>query len=387
MGAGNKKKKLKFRINDLASYFIIFAGVFGLLHYFENFFKPIIVSLIIWYIIRELSRQLAKIKIRGWRLPYWLRSILSFLIIVAFGYSSIQIVIFNIESLLSNIPVYTQNINNLVLEVEALFNVSISERLRFENLDLRSFIGTAATGLTAFLSSSALILLYVIFLMAEERVINKKFRELSNHTKNKTKFFEIFGRINRAIHGYITVKFFTSFTTAILSYVVLLLLDVDLAGLWAFIIFIMNFIPNIGSILATIFPAFFALLQYSSFANFFIVGIAIGGIQLFVGNLLEPRIMGNRLNLSPFVILFSLFFWGYIWGILGMILSVPITVSLMIITASFPKTRPIAIILSQNGQLEVIEKMMEEVADPAESEESANASDSLESSSTMKKAG
>jgi predicted PurR-regulated permease PerM len=100
MGGSSKKKKSKLRINDLASYAIVFAGVFALLHYLENFFKPIIVALIIWYIIRELSRQLAKIKIKGWTLPFWVRSILSFLIIVAFGYSSIQIVIFNIESLL-----------------------------------------------------------------------------------------------------------------------------------------------------------------------------------------------------------------------------------------------------------------------------------------------
>ena len=143
MGLGKNKKKFKFRLNDLASYFIIFAGIFALLNYFENFFKPLVVSLIIWYIIRELSRQIAKIKIRGWSFPYWLRSILSFLIIMAFGYSSIQIVIVNIESLLDNIPVYTQNINALVVEVESFLNVSLSERLRFAPLHTLCQLGPA----------------------------------------------------------------------------------------------------------------------------------------------------------------------------------------------------------------------------------------------------
>ena len=108
--------------------------------------------------------------------------------------------------------------------------------------------------------------------------------------------------------------------------------------------------------LAVLFPALLSLVQFPTFTPFVIIITSLGCIQVLIGNILEPRLLGNSLNLSPLVVMLSLALWGSIWGIAGMFLSVPFTVILMIIFSEFPKTRSIAIILSQNGKINTPEQ-------------------------------
>ena len=148
---------------------------------------------------------------------------------------------------------------------------------------------------------------------------------------------------------------FTSSLTGVLSYIFLRIVDVDFAGVWGLLIFLLNFIPTVGSIIATIFPAMIALAQSDGYTLFLLVLAGIGILQVCIGNIIEPRLMGNSFNLSPIVILLNLGLWQYIWGIPGMFLCVPFLIILTIILSHFPKTRPIAIILSSDGRLRVPE--------------------------------
>ena len=118
--------------------------------------------------------------------------------------------------------------------------------------------------------------------------------------------------------------------------------------------FLLNYIPTIGSLVGTVFPAIFSLIQFGEFTPFLIVLFSVGAVQLVVGNLIEPKLFGKSLNLSPLVTILSLALWGQIWGVTGMILSVPITVILVIVFSQFEKTRPIAIMLSENGEIEKV---------------------------------
>jgi predicted PurR-regulated permease PerM len=127
---------------------------------------------------------------------------------------------------------------------------------------------------------------------------------------------------------------------------------VDFPVLWAFIIFLLNYIPYIGSFFATLFPSVFAMFQYQSFFMLIWLFLAIQVVQVAVGNVLEPKIMGRSLNLSPLGVMLALTFWGIIWGVLGMFLSVPIT-SVMVITFSrIESTRFIAVWLSETGKVD-----------------------------------
>src|SRR5690606_28414174 len=152
------------------------------------------------------------------------------------------------------------------------------------------------------------------------------------------------------------IKFLASAATGLLSYILLRALGINFAEIWALLIFIFNFIPTIGSIVATLFPSLMALAQSNDgFGLFFAVLLGITAIQILIGNVLEPRIVGQSLNLSPVVILFNLALWGAIWGIPGMFLCVPLLIITTIVLAHFPKTRPIAILLSSDGRLNITE--------------------------------
>ncbi|MFC1616553.1 AI-2E family transporter, partial [Patescibacteria group bacterium] len=135
-------------------------------------------------------------------------------------------------------------------------------------------------------------------------------------------------------------------------YVVLKVIGVDFPEFWAFIIFLFNYIPVVGSLVAVSFPIMLSLVQFPGLLVGLIVTVCLFSIQFIVSNFVEPPLIGNSLNLSPVVIVLSLALWGSIWGIIGMILCVPITVIVNIVFSKFPNTRPVAILLSSNGTID-----------------------------------
>jgi predicted PurR-regulated permease PerM len=156
-------------------------------------------------------------------------------------------------------------------------------------------------------------------------------------------------KVSKSIREYALVKTGTNLATAVLCLLVLWATGQDFALFWGFLIFLLNFIPTFGSILAVGLPAMFALLQFEGWAPVAIVLVGISLAHGLIGYLLEPRLMGRTLNISPLVILISLSIWGSIWGVVGMILAVPIMVALMIVLAAIPAGRPIAVWMSADG--------------------------------------
>ena len=160
---------------------------------------------------------------------------------------------------------------------------------------------------------------------------------------------------------YVAVKAFVSILTAVLSYIVLIIVGVDFAFLWSLLIFALNFIPYIGSIIATLLPAAFSILQFGSLWPGFWVFVSIIVIQNIIGNYVEPKVMGKSLNISPLVVIITLAFWGYVWDLLGMLIAVPITSILLITLAQFPATHSIAILMTENGDIESLQNRNNEL--------------------------
>jgi predicted PurR-regulated permease PerM len=129
-------------------------------------------------------------------------------------------------------------------------------------------------------------------------------------------------------------------------------MGVDSPFFWALLMFLLNYIPTIGSLIATLFPAVFSLMQFGEYTPFLIILVGLGIIEWIIGNVIEPKLMGNSLNLSPLVTILALIVWGQIWGITGMLLSTPITVVMVIVFSQFEQTRSVAIMLSQNGDID-----------------------------------
>jgi predicted PurR-regulated permease PerM len=161
----------------------------------------------------------------------------------------------------------------------------------------------------------------------------------------------ILKRINRDIRTYIGIKTAASLITAVLCYIIFKSVGLNFASFWAFLIFLFNYIPTIGSIAATALPSFFAFMQYESLGPFLVVLIGVTTLQMLIGNIIEPRFQGDRLNMSPLVILIALALWNMVWGIPGMFLCVPLTSIAVIIFTHFPQTHSLAMILSRTGNI------------------------------------
>lgn len=218
------------------------------------------------------------------------------------------------------------------------------------NYDFKALIFSAFNFSAGLLSSIFLVLIYTIFLFIEEASIKVKFKKLFKG--NQLNIVSVMLKeIESSVLKYLGIKTLLSLMTAALSYFILLIIGVDFPVFWAFLVFLLNYIPFIGSILATLFPVVFSYLQFGDFIAPLLVLIFVGSVQVIIGNFLDPKLTGDTVNISPIVVLFSLAFWGAIWGILGMLLSVPLMSIIIIVLSDFEKTKPIAIILSGNGEI------------------------------------
>lgn len=338
----------------------IAAGLFvvGLtmlcLVYFSNFLQPFVLAIMVWYFIYELRELGGTIVIKGKHLPTWLLTVLAFVIIILIVFGVIEIITYNLELIRLRLPDYIANFRYMLgslQKIEGLENVQQRIVERIDTLDFNPVVTGLLNGISGIAGNIFLIIIYVFFLLAEEKLFGKKLKLLISDPERVAGFHSIVVQVHGAVRTYVFVKTIMSVLTALLSYVILLVFEVDFPVLWAFVIFLLNYIPYIGSLIATLLPAAFAVFQFQSFSIFIWVFLAIQVVQFVVGNVIEPKVMGKTLNLSPLGVLLALTFWGIIWGVIGMILSVPITSILVIIASRFPNTLFIAVLLSETGEL------------------------------------
>lgn len=222
------------------------------------------------------------------------------------------------------------------------------ERLRY--IDFTGVLQAMAATLGSFAGSAALVLAYLFFIFLEQRFFDAKLRMLIKDNKRRSDVQGIIAEIDRDIRSYIGVKTLVSALTAGLSYIIMKSAGLDFAEFWAVLLFVFNYIPNIGSLIATALPAALALIQLD-LTWFLVVVIGITAVQLAMANLVEPNLMGKSLNQSPLVVILSLVLWGTLWGVAGMFLCVPITVVVMIVLSHVPQTRWVPVMLSLDGRV------------------------------------
>jgi len=340
-------------LNKIAFSLIISISVITILVVGKDFIIPMILALLIWFLIKEIRNYAGKLPLIGKKSPKWLLSILSTLILFSvFGFV-INVLIGNINNLTNNIDDYEKNVNQINSQLITQFKVDFLSMWSnyIGEFDFTSLLKDLLNSLTDLFGNAFMIGLYVLFLFFEESAFTPKLKALYPNQLKREETSVTLEKINTSISKYITLKTIVSIITGTASYIALSIIGVDTPLFWSFLIFILNYIPTIGSLIATLFPATIALLQFGDLTHFFVVLGVIGFIQVIVGNIIEPKMMGNTLNVSSLVVILSLSFWGLIWGITGMVLSVPITVIIIILFSQFESTKAIAILLSEKGQI------------------------------------
>jgi predicted PurR-regulated permease PerM len=169
-------------------------------------------------------------------------------------------------------------------------------------------------------------------------------------SENKERVEDNLNSINTQLQSYIIIKTIISLATGIVFTIILLSFGIDFAIMWGVLAFILNFIPNIGSLIATFFPIVISLVQFGlSFRTIMMASLLVIA-QNIIGNFIEPNYLGRRLDLSPVFVLFSLIFWGWIWGITGMFLAVPIAALLKIFANNISSLKPLAILMGNRAE-------------------------------------
>jgi len=320
----------------------------------KDFFIPLLIALIAVYLVTVLSRLARRIRIAGHQLPVALTMIFSFAVIFGLGYAIFEIVAVNALKVADQAPHYQARLIQLQERIFDSLQIDEPDAAQqfVRSFDLRTLFTTVGTTLLNILGRVSLVLLYSLFLLLELRFLQRKLDSLFPNPARRAVVLDILHRIDRDIHTYLAVKTAISVITAVISYAIMRAVNLSFAEFWALLIFILNYIPTIGSLIATILPTLLALVEFpDNLTPFLVVGLGITGVQQLMGTIIEPNLMGQTLNLSPLVVFVSLILWGYIWGIVGMFICVPITVILVIILSNFDSTRWVSILLSKTGKI------------------------------------
>lgn len=217
------------------------------------------------------------------------------------------------------------------------------------HLDPAHYLPIVAGSVQTLGQYSLLVLLYLGFLLASRHGFERKAVRLFQAREGRHEAVAVFLRVRDSLERYLWIQTVCGGFIAIGSWALMMLVGLDSAFFWAFLIFVLNYIPIVGAAVGIVAPALFALLQFPTLWQGVFLGVALLALAFTVGNILMPRMQGRQLNIDPVMILMSLGFWGAVWGPTGMFLSTPLTILVMVILAQFDGTRWIAVLLSADG--------------------------------------
>ena len=325
-----------------------------LLYIGQDFLIPLVLAIMTWSLLNAFTDHIQKIRLGKIKLSRKLALLLSIIALSSLFLLVYQILASQSQALEAAAPVYEENFNAILNDLVTRLGIEEvpSSNQFLESVNLGSLLSWLGGSVGSLLSSLFLVLIYTAFLFAEQPVMVKKLNALADNPADANDMYGILTQIATQVQNYIGMKTLVSLATSLLSYLVLIWVGVDFAAVWALLVFMLNFIPNIGSILSVMLPALLTLVQFDTLTPFLFIAVGLGAVQFIIGNIVEPALMGKSLNLSSLMIILSLTFWGLLWGIPGMFLSVPIMVMFAIVCAKFDNLRGIAVILSADGNLE-----------------------------------
>lgn len=332
---------------------VVTTLVILLLIYAESVLIPFVISILIWFVIKKFRDLIDRMSFAKKYIPRWIKTLFASLFIFSVLFYMAHVLIVNIQELSQSYTTYLSNAELIGEKIHEMVGIDIKAEIvnSLNKFDVSKYLQSFINSLSEILGSMMMIVFYTVFIFVEESLFDFKIRLIFKEGKKYESYFSTAKKIDKTMSRYIGLKSLIALTTATLGYVVLLFAGIEAPLFWGFLLFTFNFIPSVGPILASLLPAVFSLIQFGEFGPFLIIITSLTAISLLVGNFIEPKLMGNTLNISPLAAILSLAVWGALWGITGMLLSVPITVAMIIIFSQFPNTRSISILLSQRGRL------------------------------------
>lgn len=346
---------------------IVAALVLVLLVTAKFFLIPMAVAVLLFSLIGSAIDGLVRLRLGRFAIPHWLATLVvisavGLVLMQLFGFAYIQV-----ETVRGTLPSYIERGQQALSRLFSLVGEDVAHGVidGIRNIDLNAYLRIAAGSAGNMLTVTVMLGIYVGFMFTERGYFDAKLSRLFPQEEQAAHIRQILSSIRRSVHHYLLVKTAISALTGAVVYGVLLLFGLDFAALTALLSFLLNFIPTLGSIIATGLPVLIALAQFDSPWPILGVLVAVGGVQFLMGNILDPMLTGRALQMSSLAIILSLTLWSAIWGVVGMFLAVPIMAMIMIVCAHVPALRPIAILLSRDGDLTFAEAKEDESSPPA----------------------
>ncbi|MDR1585887.1 MAG: AI-2E family transporter, partial [Treponema sp.] len=351
------------RANFFLVGFIAFVLACAVLKAAATVLLPFTIALLLAFVMMPLIRffQTRNIPL--------LFSILLVLIIIIAGLYFMGVVLFSSgRNILSLYPRYENRLTEIYIWIARFFDLSYDDQLTFiENiwgqLGIRNWIRDMTFSFSnvsiVFLQNAFMVSIFVVFLLIEAAHFKDKI-DLAFEDSKSGQIIKIGNALIVQVSRYLSIKFVISLVTGLVVAILLRLNKVEFALVWGVIQFILNFIPSLGSIVAGMLTSVFALIQFWPEPGPIAITVLIMlGVNMIIGNVLEPKIMGDNMGLSPIVVLLSLTVWGWLWGFAGMILAVPMMVIIKIICENISYMEPLSIILGSRRSLKQKEPIAE----------------------------
>ncbi|WP_226627001.1 AI-2E family transporter [Alloyangia pacifica] len=339
-----------FQTLVLSTIFVLAAGTLLVLG--RTILLPIVTATILVYLLESVAGALRRLPVLR-HLPLGVLRLLLLVFAAAVVFILAAVVSATVREIMAVAPTYEENLRSMVDGIAGYFHFeddALWDRITEETLgqiDLRRFSLAVLGGFTNLGSVVLMVVIYAAFITVERRSFQRRLTAGLRSPEKSERVLAVVGAINEKISRYLAFKTLINVVLGTISYGILWAFEVDFALFWAVVIGVLNYIPYVGSLLAVAFPVALSLAQFGSIGMTLGLGAALTAVQITLGNIIEPRLIGRQLNLSPFVVLLALALWTTLWGIPGAILAVPLTSILAIVLASFSNTRWLALLLAE----------------------------------------
>jgi predicted PurR-regulated permease PerM len=327
---------------------VILAG--STLAWAAGILTPLVLALFLMVMVDGFARTLAKTPIT----PEWAALPVA-LVLTALGFGlTVYVVANNAAGFVSELIKDMPRLNAVIAQIGGAFGVQVPPTVQqlIDQLNPGKYLGDVARALQAFGGSAILVLIYLGFLIASRQGFSRKAEALFPDSHDREHATAVFIRIRNGVERYLWIQTVTGGVIALSAWALMALIGLPNSLFWGFLIFVACYVPVIGGAIGTVLPPLFALVEFPSFWPALLLFLGLEVIMFVVGNVIQPRMQSDSLNIDPVVVLLSLAFWGAIWGVPGMFLSIPLTVTGIIVLAQFEGSRWIAVLLSGDGRPE-----------------------------------
>ena len=328
---------------------VLIAVVIGgaAVHWLKGIVTPLAMAAFLLIMIEGLTRWVAS------RFPIPARAVgwVSAILVFALLFGSIWVIVDGLSGIVAQGRGIGVRIDQIIADVAGLFGIQTPPAINelVAQLDLTTYAARAALTTQSVMGAAFFTLVYLGFMMASKRSFMKKVVALFPLKKERYQAAQLFERVRGGVEGYLMVQTVTGLMISATAWLIMVVVGLENPLFWAFLIFLVGYIPMVGGVIAAMGPPLYALVQFDSYWQAIVLFAGLQVILQVSGNYIQPRMQGDNQNIDPVTVLLFLALWSALWGIPGAFLSTPIAVMVMAVTAQFAGTRWVAVLLSGDG--------------------------------------